>query len=55
MFIHLKDSEEINKKLELKMKNIKIIKYMVNSEYKNYSMKLIEYKNHIKQFTSIDN
>ena len=55
MFFYLKDSEEINKKLGLKMKNIKIIMYVVNSEYKNYLMKLIEYKNHINQFTSIDN
>ena len=37
------------------MKKIKIIMYEVISEYKNYWMKLIEYKNHIKQFTSIDN
>ena len=55
MFFYLKDSEEINKKLGLKMKNIKIIMYVVNSEYKNYLMKLIEYKNHINQFTSINN
>ena len=31
-FFNLKDSEEINTKLGLKMKNIKIIMYVVNSE-----------------------
>ena len=55
MFFYLKESEEINKKIGLKKKNIKIIMYVVNSEYKNYLMKLIEYKNHMEQFTSIDN
>ena len=55
MLFYLKDSEEMNKKIGLKKKNIKIIMYVVNSEYKNYLMKLIEYKNHMEQFTSIDN
>ena len=55
MFFYLKESEDMNSNLGLKMKNNKIIMYVINSEYKNYLIKLIEYKNHMKQFTSIDN
>lgn len=54
MLSYLKISKEVNANLGLNMNNQKVIMYVFNSSYKDYLIKLIEYKKHYTEFTSID-
>ena len=49
-YITLKNSEEINTNLRLRLNSHKTLLYVFNSSYKNYLMKLMESKNHYTEF-----